>query len=289
MGEVIALILAAGWGTRLLPVTKAVPKEMLPLVDRPIIQYALEEAVASGIRHAVVVTARGKGAIEDYFDRLPELEQLLEHRGEAERLASVRRVVEGCQIAYVRQQEQRGIADAVYAARYAVGARPFALYFPDDVILAATPVTQQLLAVYQQHQASVLAVEQVRREDVPRYGMIDAEPVGERLFRVRGLVEKPRPEEAPSEWGIVGRYVLTPGIFAAIEQTPPGANGELQITDAIQRLLGSEPVYALAFTGDRYDTGNPVGYLRASVALALQRPDLALQVREALAALLRRR
>lgn len=286
MQNVGALILAAGWGTRLLPATKVIPKEMLPLVDRPIIHYTVNEAVVSGLAHVVIVTARGKDSIEDYFDRLPELEMLLSGRGDKERLASITEMTQACHLSFVRQQEQLGIGHAVLEARYAVGERPFVLYFPDDVIVGDEPVTAQLLAVHERYQASVLAVEQVPKEATSRYGIVDVEQVSERLFRVKGLVEKPSPEDAPSTWAIVGRYVLTPGIFGTLQDTVPGANGEIQITDAIQRLLVKEPVYAYAFTGTRYDTGNPVGLLRASVALALLRPDLAEQVRQMLAEVL---
>ena len=286
MDDLVAVILAAGWGTRLLPATKSIPKEMLPLVDRPLIQYTLQEVVAAGIDHAIVVTARGKDTISDHFDRLPELEELLERRGEAGLLASVHAIEEACHLTYVRQRQQLGIAHAVYSARRAIGRHPFVLYFPDDILVSETPVTAQLIDVYRQRQACVLAVERVGPAEVSRYGIVDVEPLGDRLFRVRGLVEKPHPEEAPSDLGIVGRYVLTPSIFSAIEATTPGAGGELQITDALQRLLASEPVYAYAFEGERYDTGNPVGYLRTAVALALQRPDMAAEVRQVLAELL---
>ena len=286
MEDISGLILAAGWGTRMLPATKVIPKEMLPVVDRPIIHYTVNEAVVSGIKHVVIVTARGKDAIEDYFDRLPELELLLAARGDQERLASIKDMTTACRLSYVRQQEQLGIGHAVMEARHAVGERPFVLYFPDDIIIGEAPVTRQLLDVYERHGASVLAVEQVPKEETSRYGIVDVEPVRGNLFRVKGLVEKPRPEDAPSTWGIVGRYVLTPGIFPALEATPPGANGEIQITDAIRRLMDKEPVYACAFEGARYDTGSLVGYLRASVALALQRPELAQPVRDMLAALL---
>ena len=279
MEDVVGVILAAGWGTRLLPATKSVPKEMLPLVDRPLIHYTLQELVDSGISHTVVVTARGKEAIQSYFDSLPELEQLLAERGDSDLLASVHAIVAACDITYVRQARQLGIAHAVNAARRAIGHHPFVLCFPDDVIAAESPVAAQLLSVYRQYGASVLAVERVPLDQISRYGVVRAQPVAGRLFRVTGLVEKPRPEDAPSDLGIVGRYVLTPGIFAAIDGLTPGANGELQITDAIQRLLETEPVYAYAFEGERFDTGNPLGYLRSAVALALKRPSFAAEVR----------
>ena len=286
MEELVGVVLAAGWGTRLLPATKSVPKEMLPMVDRPIIHYTMEELVASGVDHAVVVTARGKEAIEAYFDSLPELEQLLAKRGGDDPLASVHELIAACHITYVRQLEQLGIAHAVMTARRAIGGRPFVLTFPDDIIAGSVPVTKQLMDVHRRHNASVLAVEHVPMSQISRYGVVDAEQVEERLYRIKGLVEKPKQEDAPSDLGIVGRYILTPGIFAAIERTPRGAGGELQITDAIQRLLEHEPVYAYAFEGERFDTGNPLGYLRTSVALALKRPDLADAVRAALRELL---
>ena len=284
--DLVAVILAAGLGTRLLPVTKAMPKEMLPLVDRPILHYILEEVVDSGLDRAVIVTARGKDAIHSYFDRVPELDRVLESRGELDRLSSVQRIIDACHITYVRQHEQLGIAHAVLAAQHAIGPHAFVLYFPDDVITAEVPATRQLLDVYHRYNASVLAVEPVRKEDTRLYGIVDAEPLGGGVFKVKGLVEKPLPEDAPSNLGIVGRYVLTPSIFPAIEETSPGANGELQITDSLRLLLEEEPIYAYAFTGHRYDTGNPVGYLRATVALALQRPDLAAEVRQCLMELL---
>ena len=285
--DVVAVILAAGWGTRLLPATKAVPKEVFPLVDRPLIQYTLEEVVDSGISHAVIVTARGKDAIQAYFDRVPELEQLLESRGDSALLASLQRLIENCDFSFVRQREQLGIGHAVKVARHAIGHKVFALCFPDDVIASDVPVTQQLLDVHERYGgASVLAVERVPREHISRYGIVDVEPVEPGVFRVRGLVEKPSPDDAPSDLGIVGRYVLTPGIHAAIDRTEPGANNELQITDALQILLDKEPVYACAFEGTRYDTGNHLGFLKTQVALALRRPDMREQVRSFLQELL---
>jgi len=190
MEDISGLILAAGWGTRMLPATKVIPKEMLPVVDRPIIHYTVNEAVVSGIKHVVIVTARGKDAIEDYFDRLPELELLLAARGDQERLASIKDMTTACRLSYVRQQEQLGIGHAVMEARHAVGERPFVLYFPDDIIIGEAPVTRQLLDVYERHGASVLAVEQVPKEETSRYGIVDVEPVRGNLFRVKGLVEK---------------------------------------------------------------------------------------------------
>ena len=285
--DVVAVILAAGWGTRLLPATKAVPKEVFPLVDRPLIQYTLEEVVASGIHHAVIVTARGKDAIQSYFDRVPELEYLLASRGDEALLAPLHDLIDSCHFSFVRQREQLGIAHGVKVARHAIGNHTFVLCFPDDVISSEKPVTKQLLEVHHRFgNAPVLAVERVPKEAISRYGVVDVEPVGDGVYRVKGLVEKPKAEDAPSDLGIVGRYVLTPDIFDAIDQTDPGANGELQITDAIQHLLATRPVYALEFEGTRYDTGNHLGFLRTQVALALKRPDMGPQVRAFLKELL---
>jgi UTP--glucose-1-phosphate uridylyltransferase len=285
--DIVALILAAGWGTRLLPATKAVPKEVFPLVDRPLIQHTLEEVVASGVHHAVIVTARGKDAIQSYFDRVPELEELLASRGDSNLLETLHAIVEQCDLSFVRQREQLGIGHAVKIAHHAVGDRVFVLCFPDDVISSKTPVIKQLLDVHKRYGgAPVLAVERVPKEAISRYGVVDVEPVEPGVYRVKGLVEKPKPEDAPSDLGIVGRYVLTPDIFDVIEHTKPGANNELQITDALQNLLALRPIYACEFEGTRYDTGNHLGFLRTQVALALKRPDMGRQVRAFLKELL---
>lgn len=285
--NVVALILAAGWGTRLLPATKAVPKEMFPLVDRPLIQYTLEELVESGVHDAVIVTARGKDAIQSHFDKLPELEQLLEARGDQVLLHSVHELVENCHLTYVRQREQLGIAHAVKTARHVLGDRVFVLCFPDDVIASKSPVAKQLLDVHERYGgASVIAVERVPRDQIQRYGIVDGEEVEPGVFKLKRLVEKPKPEDAPSDLGIVGRYVITPGIHAAIDRVKPGAGGELQITDAIQILLETEPVYACAFEGTRFDTGNHLGFLKTQIALALGRSDMGQQVRTYLRQLL---
>ncbi|MSQ14676.1 MAG: UTP--glucose-1-phosphate uridylyltransferase GalU [Dehalococcoidia bacterium] len=268
-----AVILAAGWGTRLLPATKTVPKEMLPLVDKPIIQYAAEEAIASGLKRIVVVTARGKHSIEDYFDKAPELEALLEKRGDNGILAQVRYPSEMGRVSYVRQQEQLGIGHAISSARDAIGDEPFALFFPDDVIDHPVPVTKQLLDVQHKYGGSVIAVERVSKEMIPSYGIVRVELVEERVYRVTGLVEKPSIQEAPSDLGIVGRYIISRGIFDAIDKTPPGAKGEIQITDALKILLDKEPIYAYEFEGNRYDTGNFFGLLRANIALGLKHPE----------------
>ena len=269
-----AVVLAAGYGTRLLPATKAQPKEALPLVDKPIIQYTVEEAAASGLEQVIIVTASGKRAVEDHFDRSLELEQALREKGDLERLEEIRRISDLADIVYVRQKEQLGVGHAVLTVRDVVGQEPFVLFFPDDVIIADVPVARQMLDVFEEYGASILAVERVSAADIESYGIVDPEPVRDRLVRVRGLVEKPKPEEAPSDLGIVGRYVLTPDIFTALARTEPGKGREIQLTDALALLLTEQPVYAYLFEGCRYDTGRPLGLLQASVELALRRPDI---------------
>jgi UTP--glucose-1-phosphate uridylyltransferase len=274
-----AVVLAAGLGTRWLPATKAQPKETLPLVDKPIIQYAVEEAAAAGLRQVIMVTAAGKRAIEDHFERSPEIEQTLRDKGDMALLAEVQRISEIVDIAYVRQKEPRGIGHAVLATRDLVGDEPFLVIFPDDVIIAEVPVAKQMIEVFERHNGSVLAVERVAAADVASYGIVDGEPVAQGIIRVQGLVEKPAPDEAPSDLGIVGRYVLTPEIFDAIAETKPGKGGEIQLTDALSLLLAHQPIFAYQFQGIRYDTGQPLGLLKASVQLALERPDIGPELR----------
>lgn len=269
-----AVVLAAGWGTRFLPATKAQPKEMLPLVDKPIIQYVVEELVASGIEEIVIVTALGKRAIEDHFDRSFELEAALEKKGDTGRLEMVRGISTMATIYYVRQKEQLGVGHAVMQTESFIGDEPFALCFPDDVIYAKTPCMEQMMSVHERYNCSVLAVERVARSEIHKYGVIEAQPLNERVFQVRNLIEKPDAAEAPSDLGIVGRYILTPEIFDAIRRTTPGKLGEIQITDALKILLERQAVYALRFEGDRYDSGTPIGFLKASVEMALHRPDI---------------
>jgi len=280
-----AVILAAGYGTRLLPATKAQPKEVLPLVDKPIIQYAVEEAVASGLQQVIIVTSAGKRAIQDHFDRSPDLEQRLEANGDRARLDDLRRISNLANIVYVRQQEPNGIGDAVLTARDVVGNEPFVLFFPDDVIVSDVPAARQLIEIFEAQGGSVLAVQEVPPEEVPSYGIVDGEAVGEGVYRVKTLVEKPRLADAPSNLAIVGRYVLTPEIFDAVTKTPPGKGGEIQITDALSLLLRDQPIFACRFQGRRYDTGRPLGLLTASIELALQRPDIGPELRRYLRAL----
>ncbi|MGH2512646.1 MAG: UTP--glucose-1-phosphate uridylyltransferase GalU [Candidatus Limnocylindrales bacterium] len=280
-----AVLPAAGWGTRFLPATKAQPKEMLPLVDKPVIQYAVEEAVAAGIEQVIIVTSSQKRAIEDHFDVSYELEHLLEERGDVEMLRRIRHISDLAQVAYVRQKEQLGLGHAVLMAKELVGHEPFAVILSDDVVVGERPCIGQLIHAYDETHSSVVAVMEVPHEDTSRYGVIDSEPAGNeldhgRLHRVKGLVEKPEPDLAPSNLAIIGRYVLTPKIFDKLEQTQRGAGGEIQLTDAIEALMQEQEVYAYAFEGTRYDAGTTMGWLKASVELALQRPDLSAEFRD---------
>jgi UTP--glucose-1-phosphate uridylyltransferase len=279
-----AVFPAAGWGTRFLPATKAQPKEMLPLVDKPVIQYAVEEAVAAGIEQVIIVTSSQKRAIEDHFDLNYELEHLLEEKGEIEKLRQVRHISDLAQVAYVRQKEQLGLGHAVLMAKDLIGHEPFAVMLPDDVVVADRPCIGQLVHAYHQTHGSVVAVMEVPQEETRRYGVIAGDVVDEainhgRLRRLTSLVEKPEPETAPSNLAIIGRYVLTPKIFDKLEQTTRGAGGEIQLTDAIQELMEEQAVYGYLFEGTRYDAGTTMGWLKASVELALQRPDLASEFR----------
>jgi len=274
-----AVFPAAGLGTRFLPATKAQPKEMLPLVDKPLIQYGVEEAVRSGIRNILIVTGRGKTAIEDHFDVSFELEHLLQTRNRPDLLAAVRQISDMIEVAYVRQREALGLGHAVLRAREIVGHEPFAVVLADDVIEADPPALRQLLDVWERFQAPVLALLEVPPENIPSYGIVAAEPLEydgtrDRLFRIHNLVEKPRRQDAPSNLAIIGRYVLTPEIFPAIEEAGPGALGEIQLTDGLRRLLESSPLYGYRFHGTRYDAGDKLGFLIATVEFALRREDL---------------
>ncbi len=274
------MILAAGLGTRLLPVTKAQPKEMLPLVDRPIIHYAVQECLTSGIDQIVIVTAFGKRAVEDYFDRARDIEEILQQKGDLALLADMRRISDEPNIAFVRQKEPRGIGDAVMTARHLIEDEPFILFLPDDVIVNdVTPVTKQLVRCYDSCGASVVAVEEVPEAETSSYGIVAGERVGERTLRLRQLIEKPAPGTAPSRLAIVGRYLFTPTVFDAIEQTAPGYGGEIQITDAMQVLANGEGMYAYQFEGERFDTGRPLSLLIASIAMGLRRPDIGPELR----------
>ena len=269
-----AVIVAGGWGTRFLPVTKSIPKEMLPLLDRPMIHHAVAEAVNSGIRQVVMITARGKQAIADYFADNPELESFLKQKGKEGLYESVRRLSQLADISYVRQEERLGLGHAILMAKDVVGDEPFAVILPDDIIDSRVPALKQLIAVFEQYNSSVLAVEHIVRQDTIKYGVIEPKPVSAGISQVLDLVEKPAPADAPSDLGIVGRYILTPQIFDAIEATAPGRGGEIQITDALKLLLKQQAIYALEFDGIRHDTGTPLGWLKAQLAFALKDPRL---------------
>jgi UTP--glucose-1-phosphate uridylyltransferase len=284
-----AVFPAAGWGTRFLPATKAQPKEMLPLVDKPVIQYGVEEAVAAGIEQVIIVTSSQKRAIEDHFDHSYELEHLLETKGDIEMLRRVRQIGDMVQISYVRQKEQLGLGHAVLMAKELVGHEPFAVILSDDVVASDRPCIGQLIEANRQTHASVIAVMEVPRDEVSRYGIIDPDPDfrsdDTRLYKVRGVVEKPNADEAPSNLAIIGRYVLTPRIFEKLEETPGGALGEIQLTDAIAALTSDQDVYAYAFEGRRYDAGTTMGWLKAQIELALERQDIGAEFRRYLASL----
>ncbi|MBI2155408.1 MAG: UTP--glucose-1-phosphate uridylyltransferase GalU [Candidatus Rokubacteria bacterium] len=271
-----AVFPAAGLGTRFLPATKAQPKEMLPLVDKPMIQYVVEEAVASGLAEIIIVTGRGKRAIEDHFDAAWELEYYLNDRGKVEELAQIKTISELASVSYVRQKEPLGLGHAILCARPLVGAEPFGVFLGDDIFAPApVPCMRQLLDVFERHGGPVLAVERVPRERLAQYGVIAARPLEDNVYEILDLVEKPRPEEAPSDLSIVGRYVLTPDVFDLLAETRADRRGEIQLTDALKALRRRRPMYAVEFEGRRYDTGDKLGFLKATVEFALARPDLA--------------
>jgi len=280
-----AVFPAAGLGTRFLPGTKASPKEMLPLVDKPLIQYVVEEAVASGIESVIIVTGRGKSAIEDHFDVSFELEALLRERGREDDLRLVREITDMARVSYVRQREALGLGHAILQARDLVGDEPFAVMLSDDVIDSKTPALRQLLDVYEQYDAPVLATMEVEGEAISRFGALDVEEVTDGVFRIRDMIEKPPLAQAPSNLAIIGRYVLTPDIFDEIAITAPGAIGEIQITDAMRALLKKRDFYAVRFEGRRYDAGDKLGFLIATVELALKHQDLAPAFRQYLKSL----
>lgn len=278
-----AVFPAAGLGTRFLPATKAQPKEMLPLVDKPLIQYVIEEAIASGIRNITIVTGRGKNAIEDHFDVSYELESVLRERGKSELLSEVEEISNMVDVSYVRQKQALGLGHAIMMAREVVGSEPFAVMLGDDIIDAETPCLAQMTALFEKLQASIIATCPVPDEDVPKFGIIRGQPVddfGGRVYRIEDVVEKPPRNEAPSNLAIIGRYILTPEIFGALDDTRAGRGGEIQITDAIKRLLEQQPVYAYMFEGKRYDAGDKLGFLKATVEFALKREDLGGPFRE---------
>ena len=266
---------AAGLGTRFLPATKAQPKEMLPLVDKPTIQYVVEEAVASGLSEIVIVTGRGKRAIEDHFDAAFELEYYLNDRGKLEELAQIKTISELASVSYVRQKEPLGLGHAILCARGLVGPEPFGVFLGDDIIGGATtPCMRQLLDVFEKYDGPVIAVERVPRERIHQYGVISGRQLQGNVWQIDDLVEKPRAEDAPSDLAIIGRYVLTPDVFEILAETRPDRRGEIQLTDALRTLRSGRPMYAVEFEGKRYDTGDKLGFLKATVEFALARPDL---------------
>jgi len=275
-----AVITAAGWGTRFLPITKAQPKEMLPLINKPLIQYSIEEAINSGIEQIIVVTALGKRAIEDYFDRSFELEDVLEQKGEIKLLQEIRELSNLVDICYIRQKEQLGLGHAVLTAKGIVGEEPFAVLLPDDIIDGKVPVLKQMIGVYEQYKTNIIGVEHISSKDTTKYGIIEPRRISGRIYQVLSLAEKPEPAQAPSDLGVVGRYILMPQIFDVLEVTPPGKNQEIQLTDALQLLLRQQAIYAYEFEGVRYDTGTPLGWLEATIAVALKHPDIGQELRE---------
>ena len=280
-----AVFPAAGLGTRFLPETKAIPKEMLPVVDKPLIQYSVEEAVASGVESVLIITGRDKAPIENHFDISFELEQVLKERGKDDEFREVRAVTELAKISYTRQKQALGLGHAIYQAKDFVGDEPFAVLLPDDMVDAEPPALKQMVDVFEKFNAPVIATMQVEGEAISRFGVIDADEVEPGIFRIRDMVEKPPLAEAPSDLAIIGRYIFTPDIFGAIEQTKPGAGGEIQITDAMRLLLKTRPFYALKLEGTRHDAGDKLGFLIANVEYALKRDDLGQDLREYLASL----
>lgn len=269
-----AIIPAAGLGTRFLPATKAMPKEMLPIVDKPTIQYIIEEAVASGIEDIIIVTGKGKRAIEDHFDNSFELEQNLIEKGKFELLSEVQKSSQMADIHYIRQKEPKGLGHAIWCARKFIGNEPFAVLLGDDIVQAEKPCLKQLIDQYERYQASVLGVQKVPMEEVSRYGIVNGNEIGERFFSVNSLVEKPKMEEAPSNLAIMGRYILNPRIFDILGDQGPGAGGEIQLTDAIAGLNRYEAVYAYDFEGTRHDVGEKMGFIQTTIEFALQKEEL---------------
>ena len=275
-----AIIPAAGLGTRFLPATKAQAKEMLPIVDKPTIQYIIEEAVASGIEDIIIVTGRSKRSIEDHFDKSVELELELEKHGKEEMLAMVRAITDMANIHTIRQKEPRGLGHAIYTARHFIGNEPFAVLLGDDVVVAKKPCLRQMLDVYNEYQTSVLGVQKVAHEVVNKYGIVDCKEVDDRVYKVHDLVEKPPIDKAPSDIAILGRYIITPDIFSYLETQDEGAGGEIQLTDSLRRLSKDQAMYCYNFKGHRYDVGTKIGFLQANIEFALRNPEVSEDMRE---------
>lgn len=269
-----AIIPAAGLGTRFLPATKAQPKEMLPLVDKPTLQYIVEEAVAAGITEILIVTGRNKKSIEDHFDKSVELELELEKKGNTELLAMVRSISEMIDIHYIRQKEPKGLGHAIYCARSFIGNEPFAVMLGDDVVDSEVPCIRQLMDAYEEYHTTILGVQQVGQTEVDKYGIVDGKLIEDRIYKVKDMVEKPDPAHAPSNVAVLGRYIITPEIFGILENTKPGKKGEIQLTDGLQELCKHQAMYAYEFAGRRYDVGDKLGFLQATVDFALKKPEL---------------
>ncbi|MDH4163355.1 MAG: UTP--glucose-1-phosphate uridylyltransferase GalU [Nitrospirota bacterium] len=275
-----AVFPAAGLGTRFLPATKASPKEMLPLVDKPLIQYVVEEAVSSGIEEIVLVTGRGKRAIEDHFDVAFELEEELKAKGKHKILNEVQRIANLVTFCYIRQKKAMGLGHAVLTTKRVVGNEPFAVLLGDDIIDAEIPALRQMMSVYRRYPATILAIQKVPRSQTQNYGIIDGKKIDNGVYLVKDLVEKPSPDEAPSNLAIIGRYILTPEIFTALEQTRPGKGGEIQLTDGLKHLMAKQPIYAYEFEGKRYDAGDKLGFLRATVEFGLKNREFGSEFRD---------
>lgn len=269
-----AIIPAAGLGTRFLPATKAQPKEMLPIVDKPTLQYIIEEAVQSGIEEILIITGRNKKSIEDHFDKSVELELELEAKGKYELLEEVRKISDLVNIHYIRQKEPRGLGHAILCAKSFIGDEPFAVMLGDDIVESEKPCLKQMMEIYAQYKTTILGVQEISIHEVDKYGIVDGFRIEESVYKVKGLVEKPSIDEAPSNIAILGRYVITPAIFEILEHTEPGKGGEIQLTDALKVLAQREAMYAYTFEGRRYDVGDKLGFLQATVDMALHRPDL---------------
>lgn len=269
-----AIIPAAGFGTRFLPATKAQPKEMLPILDKPTIQYIVEEAVASGIEEILIITGKSKRAIEDHFDKSVELELELEAKGKEELLDLIRGISNLANIHYVRQKEQKGLGHAICCAKAFVGNEPFAVMLGDDVVDSKTPCIKQLIDCYNEYRTTIVGVQKVPKSEVNKYGIINGICIEDRVYKIKDLVEKPKVEDAPSDIAILGRYVITPRIFEILENTKPGKNGEIQLTDGLNSLRGIEAMYAYNFEGKRYDVGDKLGFLQATVEFSLKRKEL---------------
>ncbi|RFU63972.1 UTP--glucose-1-phosphate uridylyltransferase GalU [Peribacillus glennii] len=275
-----AIIPAAGLGTRFLPATKAQPKEMLPIVDKPTLQYIIEEAVESGIEEILIITGRNKKSIEDHFDKSIELEIELQAKGKLDLLEQVRQISEMVNIHYIRQKEPKGLGHAIYCAKSFIGMEPFAVLLGDDIVYAEKPCMGQMIEKYEEYKTTIIGVQEVAKEDVNKYGIIEAKHVEDRIYKVKGLVEKPAINDAPSRIAVLGRYIISPSIFEILENTKPGKGGEIQLTDALKELAKREAMYAYHFDGKRYDVGDKQGFLQATVEFALRRPDIRTQFLE---------